>query len=86
MDVKGAYDMIISLGSWCGPSVNLRQRQRRRFSFPLDWMISSSISDVTSVIELQELDWGIDGVCTLQAPSTVQMMSPFGIKRWKNCI
>ncbi|MEC0258927.1 DUF1796 family putative cysteine peptidase [Paenibacillus lautus] len=52
VDVKGAYDMIISLGSWCGPSVNLRQRQRRRFSFPLDWMISSSISDVTPVIEL----------------------------------
>ena len=31
VDVKGAYDVIISLGSWCGPSINLRQRQLRRF-------------------------------------------------------
>lgn len=50
VDVKGAYDVIISLGSWCGPSINLRQRQLRRFSFPLDWMISSSISDVTRLL------------------------------------
>ncbi|WP_364279339.1 DUF1796 family putative cysteine peptidase [Peribacillus frigoritolerans] len=32
--MKGSYDVIISLGSWCGPSLNLR-----RFSFPLDWCI-----------------------------------------------
>ncbi|MGG4106272.1 DUF1796 family putative cysteine peptidase [Paenibacillus lautus] len=42
--------LIISLGSWCGPSINLRERQLRRFSFPLDWMISSSISDVTRLL------------------------------------
>lgn len=50
VDVKGAYDVIISLGSWCGPSINLRQRQLRRFSFPLDWMITNSISDVTRLL------------------------------------
>jgi hypothetical protein len=22
-DIKGSYDIIISLGSWCGPSLNL---------------------------------------------------------------
>lgn len=50
-DVKGAYDVIIGLGSWCGPSIYLWRRQLRRFSFPLDWMISNSVADVTRLLE-----------------------------------
>ncbi|AWP27926.1 peptidase [Paenibacillus sp. Cedars] len=50
-DVKGAYDVIIGLGSWCGPSLYLRQRGLRRFAFPLDWMISNSISDVSRLLD-----------------------------------
>ncbi|WP_160044040.1 MULTISPECIES: DUF1796 family putative cysteine peptidase [Paenibacillus] len=45
--MKGAYDIIVSLGSWCGPSIFLCRRQLRRFSFPLDWMISNSVTDLT---------------------------------------
>ncbi|MGG4342136.1 hypothetical protein [Paenibacillus lautus] len=132
VDVKGAYDVIISLGNWCGPSVNLRERQLRRFSFPLDdfpvlphqdwtqtyasykekmnvrirrfyevlnnsravlfirWgevnppeaallhaVLSSFVPGTCNILVLQtmhdiqdvrELDWGIDGICTLQVP------------------
>lgn len=49
-DVKGAYDVIIGIGSWCGPSLYLRQYGLRRFSFPLDWMISNTISDVSRLL------------------------------------
>ncbi|WP_445487008.1 DUF1796 family putative cysteine peptidase [Niallia sp. 03133] len=50
-DVKGSYDLFISLGSWCGPSLNLRRHQLRRFSFPLDWSISNSLQDVNQLIK-----------------------------------
>ncbi|EHB66801.1 DUF1796 family putative cysteine peptidase [Paenibacillus lactis] len=50
-DLKGAYDVIISLGSWCGPSIYLQRKQLRRFSFPLDWMVSSAVTDVTHLIK-----------------------------------
>lgn len=50
-NVKGAYDIIIGLGSWCGPSIFLWRRQLRRFSLPLDWMISKSVTDVTRLLE-----------------------------------
>ncbi|GAB6930444.1 papain-like cysteine peptidase [Paenibacillus sp. JCM 10914] len=50
LNIKRAYDVIIGLGSWCGPSIYLRQHQLRRFSFPLDWMISNSLPDVTRLI------------------------------------
>jgi hypothetical protein len=45
-DIKGSYDVIISLGSWCGSSLNLR-----RFSFPLDWVVSNSLPDVSRILK-----------------------------------
>ncbi|WP_258833483.1 papain-like cysteine peptidase [Peribacillus frigoritolerans] len=45
-DIKGSYDVIISLGSWCGPSLILR-----RFSFPLDWVVSNSLPDVSRILK-----------------------------------
>lgn len=45
-EIKGSYDVIISLGSWCGPSLNLR-----RFSFPLDWVVSNSLPDVSRILK-----------------------------------
>ncbi|KWW21504.1 MULTISPECIES: DUF1796 family putative cysteine peptidase [Peribacillus] len=50
-DIKGKYDVIISLGSWCGPSLNLRRHNLRRFSFPLDWVVSNSLSDVNKLLK-----------------------------------
>jgi hypothetical protein len=47
-DIKGSYDVIISLGSWCGPSLNLR-----RFSFPLDWVVSKFTPGCKQNIEEQ---------------------------------
>ncbi|MDR9855609.1 DUF1796 family putative cysteine peptidase [Paenibacillus sp. VCA1] len=49
--MKGAYDIIVSLGSWCGPSIFLWRRQLRRFSLPLDWMISNSVTDLTRLLK-----------------------------------
>lgn len=45
-DIKGSYEVIISLGSWCGPSLNLR-----RSSFPLDWVVSYSLPDVSRILK-----------------------------------
>ncbi|MDU9695672.1 DUF1796 family putative cysteine peptidase [Priestia aryabhattai] len=50
-DIKGSYDLMLGLGSWCGPSLNLRRHNWRRFSFPLDWMISNSIADVSRLLK-----------------------------------
>ncbi|WP_458352724.1 DUF1796 family putative cysteine peptidase [Peribacillus frigoritolerans] len=50
-DIKGSYDVIISLGSWCGPSLNLRRHNLRRFSFPLDWVVSNSLPDVSRILK-----------------------------------
>ncbi|MCM3214239.1 DUF1796 family putative cysteine peptidase [Niallia taxi] len=46
-ELKGSYDLLLGIGSWCGPSLNLRRHNLRRFAFPLDWMVSNSVSDVT---------------------------------------
>ena len=49
-EIKGPYDLMLGIGSWCGPSLNLRRHNLRRFAFPLDWMVSNSVSDVTRLI------------------------------------
>ncbi|UYZ00753.1 papain-like cysteine peptidase [Peribacillus frigoritolerans] len=50
-DIKGFYDVIISLGSRCGPSLNLRRHNLRQFSFPLDWVVSNSLPDVSRILK-----------------------------------
>ncbi|MGE7650635.1 DUF1796 family putative cysteine peptidase [Peribacillus frigoritolerans] len=37
---------MISLGSWCGPSINLK-----RSSFLLDWVVSNSLPDVSRILK-----------------------------------
>lgn len=86
-DLKGAYDVIIGLGSWCGPSIFLARYQLRRFSFPLDWMISNSAADVTLLLknrfegfmelgQLRKIDGTSafleDGIAVLQEGGTYQ--------------
>lgn len=44
--VKKSYDLIVSLGMSCAPAINLQRNSLRKFSMPLDWMVSYSLADV----------------------------------------
>jgi hypothetical protein len=50
-DIKGSYDVIVSLGSACNPAMLLKQHNLRRFSGPLDWCASNSLSDVNRLLK-----------------------------------
>jgi len=50
-EIKGPYDVIIGLGSWCGPALHLRRHNLRRFSFPFDWVLSYSLTDAIRLLE-----------------------------------
>jgi len=49
--IKGAYDVIVSLGSACNPAMQLRRHNLRSFSGPLDWNVSLSLSDVNRLLK-----------------------------------
>jgi hypothetical protein len=50
-DIKGAYDVIVSLGSACNPAMQLRRHHLRSFSGPLDWKVTLSLSDVSRLLK-----------------------------------
>lgn len=50
-DIKGSYDLMVGLGCWCGPALHLRRHNLRKFSFPLDWVISNSLPDVSRLLK-----------------------------------
>lgn len=51
-DVKGQYDLIISLGSACNPALQLNRLNLRSFtSSPLDWSYSPYLSDVNRLLQ-----------------------------------
>jgi hypothetical protein len=50
-DIKGSYDEVVSLGSACNTAMLLRQHNLRRFSGPLDWSVSGSLSDVSRLLK-----------------------------------
>lgn len=50
-EIRGSYDLIVSLGSACGPASHLRRHNLRRFSMPFDWVVSNSLSDVNRLLE-----------------------------------
>ncbi|MFE7084129.1 DUF1796 family putative cysteine peptidase [Priestia megaterium] len=50
-DIKGSYDVIVSLGSACNPAMELRRLNLRTFSGPLDWSVSLSLSDVNRLLK-----------------------------------
>lgn len=50
-NIKGQYDVIVSLGSACGPAAHLRRHNLRRVSMPLDWVVSNSLSDVNRLLK-----------------------------------
>lgn len=50
-DIKESYDLIVSLGSACNPSLQLNRLNLRRFtSSPLDWSYSPFLSDVNRLL------------------------------------
>lgn len=49
--IKGSYDEIVSLGSACNTAMKLREHNLRRFSGPLDWKVSVSLSDVNRLLK-----------------------------------
>jgi hypothetical protein len=49
-EIKGSYDAIVSLGSACNPSLQLKRHHLRTFSGPLDWHVSLSLSDVNRLL------------------------------------
>lgn len=50
-EIKKPYDLIVSLGSACAPAIHLRRYNLRKFAMPLDWVISSSLSDVNRLLK-----------------------------------
>ncbi|WP_238546313.1 DUF1796 family putative cysteine peptidase [Paenibacillus sp. TCA20] len=50
-DLKKNYDLIVSLGISCAPAIQLRRHNLRRISLPLDWMISTRLSDVNRLLQ-----------------------------------
>nr|WP_328803584.1 DUF1796 family putative cysteine peptidase [Paenibacillus silvestris] len=50
-EIKGSYDAIVSLGSACNPSLQLKRHHLRPFSGPLDWHVSLSLSDVNRLLK-----------------------------------
>ncbi|MGG3800410.1 DUF1796 family putative cysteine peptidase [Metabacillus fastidiosus] len=49
-EIKQPYDLVISLGGHCEPSYQIERLKLRRFSGPLDWMISHSLSHISLLI------------------------------------
>lgn len=50
-DIKGAYDVIVSIGNACNPAMELKRLGLRSFSGPLDWSVSSSLLNVSKLFE-----------------------------------
>ncbi len=49
-DIKRSYDVVVSLGSWCGVAEELKRHDLRRFSGPFDWVSSPSLSDINRLL------------------------------------
>ncbi|PEI56664.1 DUF1796 family putative cysteine peptidase [Priestia aryabhattai] len=49
-DIKGSYNLVAGLGSWCGPALYSERHGLRRHSFPLDWMQSPFLPDVNILL------------------------------------
>lgn len=47
---RTTYDLIASLGQNCDPAGHLRRHKLRKFSMPMDWVISISLTDVNRLL------------------------------------
>ncbi|MDQ1003611.1 hypothetical protein QFZ28_004011 [Neobacillus niacini] len=50
-DIKIPYDVIVSLGSWCGVATELKKHQLRKFSGPFDWVTTPSLLDINRLLK-----------------------------------
>ena len=51
LDIKGSYELIAGLGSWCGPALHTKRYGLRRNSFPLDWVQSGFLPEVNRLLK-----------------------------------
>ena len=49
MEIKNKFDNIISLGFFCGVSLDLQKMGLRSASYPFDWLLSSFSSVVNAI-------------------------------------
>jgi hypothetical protein len=47
---RTTYDLVASLGQNCDPASHLRRHKLRKFSMPLDWVVSTSLTDVNRLL------------------------------------
>ncbi|MCU7741460.1 papain-like cysteine peptidase [Priestia megaterium] len=50
-DIKKSYDVVISLGSSCLPTYQIKRCNLRSFSGPLDWVLSPSTPDISRLLK-----------------------------------
>ncbi|CAH0261944.1 hypothetical protein SRABI96_03452 [Peribacillus sp. Bi96] len=50
-EIQGSYDLVASLGSWCGPALHTKRHNLRKNSFPFDWVQSPFLSDVNKLLK-----------------------------------
>ena len=50
-DIKGTYDLALSLGAPCQPAEQLRRHGLRSFSGPFDWTVLESVPCLIKAIE-----------------------------------
>lgn len=55
--MKGSYDAVISLGTYCQTAYQLKRKKLRGSSTPLDWMISPSLKDINCLLRNQFRDF-----------------------------
>jgi hypothetical protein len=94
-DIKKSYDVIVSLGSSCSPAMQLRRHNLRRFSGPLDWSVSLTLSDVSRLLKnkfdgfmeiknmrlLEETHFFLDeGVAVLPRDGSTQPIKSYFVK------
>ncbi|MDF1995951.1 DUF1796 family putative cysteine peptidase [Peribacillus frigoritolerans] len=52
-NIMQPYDTIISLGSTCQTAYQIKRKNLRNFSGPIDWMISPYLSDVNRLLKMR---------------------------------
>jgi hypothetical protein len=49
--LQGSYNLIASLGSWCGPALYSERHNLRKYSFPFDWIQTPFLLDVNRLLK-----------------------------------
>jgi hypothetical protein len=71
-EIKKSYDLVVGLGSACDPALQLRRYNLRRFSSPLDWVVTLSLSDVSRLLKNRFKDYmTLSNMNLIEGTSTV---------------